>query len=69
MVDRLEKLRKSFTKMSDDSLIAYVTDLRKDRMTSKHQDKQKKKTQKNIMDKLEDKLAGMDPEALRKLLS
>lgn len=69
MPNRLEKLRKSFTKMNNNELINYLQDLRKDRMSSGHHEKQKKKTQKTIMEKLEIKLADMDPEMIRKLLS
>ena len=66
---RLEALQKSFADMTNAELLKYVTSLRGDRMKSTHSEKQVKKKQKSIVDKLSVALADMDPEELKKLLS
>lgn len=66
---RLENLQKQFSNMSNEELLTYVTNLRGDRMKSSHQEKQTKKKQKSIVEKLAVSLADMDPETLKKLLS
>ena len=69
MTDSLELLRVPLHKLSNEALMAKLTDLRKDRMTSKHTETQRKKSSIKAEDKLASLLAGLSPEKIRELLS